>query len=230
MRSERELEGISRDEFRDALVKGLGRALLYVKTYGLDRVKDLVLYACLHDLSYDVQIEGSRAKWLFAMFVDSPDYLEFREAILATMVVEDETWVLLQLCGLAKEMALIGDSIAEQALFDFVYRRANLCAQQHGDDSIIEDWIGVDIETIDLFINNYHSGDAELILAVLNEVEIDNEDLFPIGYSILRLSEKQSNSELGLLLNWRSYALLLLSSASSYQTERGWANNRYIVS
>jgi hypothetical protein len=411
MRSERELEGISRDEFRDALAKGLGRALLYVKTCGLDRVKDLVLYACLHDVSYDAQIEGSRAKWLFGMFVDSPYYLEFREAILAALVVEEEeTWVLLQLCGLAREMALIGDSIAEQALFDFVYRRANLRAQQHGDDSIIEDWIGVDelievrgidalvelsriygrrvlanpddwviddlqiftdkpaeivrvfeeyakveesiavyyqylidrqvfmtdeerkstrqssprqrrsisqrlgsanetiidaarnkegeypsiymtfgiratpseletilgllltetdediclrllwvfsrkplprladrlfdwadsqygklrmaavaalarisddrvyqlgrsklakrqltgvdIGTIDLFINNYHSGDAELILAVLNEVEIDREDLFLIGYGILRLSEKQSNLELGLLLNW----------------------------
>jgi hypothetical protein len=59
---------LSRDEFGDALAKGLGRALLYVKTYGLDRVKDLVLHACLHDLSYDAQIEGSRAKWLFAMF------------------------------------------------------------------------------------------------------------------------------------------------------------------
>jgi hypothetical protein len=61
---------------------------------------------------------------------------------------------------------------------------------------------GVDTGTIDLFINNYHAGDAQLILAVLNEVEIDNEDLFSIGYSILRLSEKQSNLELGLLLNW----------------------------
>jgi hypothetical protein len=73
---EEELEGLSRDEFGDALAKGLGRALSHVKTYGLDRVKDLVLYACLHDVSYDAQIEGSRAKWLFAMFVASPYYLE----------------------------------------------------------------------------------------------------------------------------------------------------------
>jgi hypothetical protein len=150
---EEELEGLSRDEFADALAKGLGRALLYVKTYGLDRVKDLVLYACLHDVSYDAQIEGSRAKWLFAMFAGSPDYLEFREAILAAMLVKEETWVLLQLCGLTKEMALIEDSlaesplpgrIAEQALADFVYRRANfILPQPIGDYSIVEDWIGV---------------------------------------------------------------------------------------
>jgi hypothetical protein len=135
---------LSRDEFEDALAKGLGRALLYVKTYGLDRVKDLVLNACLHDLSYDAQIEGSRAKWLFAMFVDSPEYLEFREAILAAMVVEEETWALLQLCGFAKEMALKGDSVAEQALADRVYLQSNLRGQQHDNDLIIEDWIGVD--------------------------------------------------------------------------------------
>jgi hypothetical protein len=143
--SEAKLEDLSRDEFEDALAKGLGRALLYVKSYGLDRVKDLVLYACLHDVSYDAQIEGSRAKWLFAMFAGSPDYLEFREAILAAMVVEEETWVLLQLCGMAKEMALIGDSTAEQALADFVYRRANfILPRQMGEDySIVEDWIGV---------------------------------------------------------------------------------------
>jgi hypothetical protein len=150
---EEELEGLSRDEFEDALAKGLGRALLYVKSYGLDRVKDLVLYACLHDFSYDAQIEGSRAKWLFAMFVGSPYYLEFREAILAALVVEEEeTWVLVQLCGLAKEMALVGNSlaeplpgrIAEQALADFVYQRANLRAQQHGDVFFTQDWIGVD--------------------------------------------------------------------------------------
>ncbi len=152
MMSGDKLEGLSRDEFEDALVKGLGRALLYVKSYGLDRVKDLVLYACLHDVSYDAQIEGSRAKWLFAMFVGSPYYLEFREAILAALVVEEETWILLQLCGLIKEMALIGDSlaeplpgrIAEQALADFVYRRASfLLPRQVGDYSIVEDWIGV---------------------------------------------------------------------------------------
>jgi hypothetical protein len=396
-------EGLSRDEFEDALAKGLGRALLYVKTYGLDRVKDLVLYACLHDVSYDAQIEGSRAKWLFAMFVDSPYYLEFREAILARIVLEDETWVLLQLCGLAREMALIGDSIAEQALVDFVYRRASfLLPRQVGDYSIGEDWIGVnelievrgidallelsriygrrllanpddwvmdnlqiftdksaevvrlfeeyakkeesiavyyhylidrqvfmtdeerkftrqssprkktsietilnaarnkegeypsiymtfavratateletvfdlllteadediclrllwmfrrtplprladrlfdwadssygklrmaavevlarisddrvyglgrsklahrqltgmDIGTIDLFIHNYHSGDEELLLAGLNDVEINDEDRFSIGRSILSLSQQQSHPELGLLLNW----------------------------
>jgi hypothetical protein len=52
---------LSRAEFADAIAKGLGRTFLYVKNYGLDNVKDLVLAACLDDLSYDPQIETSRA-------------------------------------------------------------------------------------------------------------------------------------------------------------------------
>jgi hypothetical protein len=58
---------LSRDEFADAISKGLGRAFLYMQDRGLDRVKDLVLNACLHDLSYDPQSEANRAKWLFTL-------------------------------------------------------------------------------------------------------------------------------------------------------------------
>ncbi len=119
-----ELEQLSRDEFADAIAKGLGRALLYVKNYGLDRVKDLVLNACLQNLIFDAQLEGTRTQWLFAMFADSPYYLEFRDAITASISIETETWTLLQLCGLAREMALRGDKIAEQALVDRVYKYA----------------------------------------------------------------------------------------------------------
>jgi hypothetical protein len=61
---------------------------------------------------------------------------------------------------------------------------------------------GVDIDTLDLFINNYHAGDAELILAGLKAVEIDIEDLHAIGFSIFYISEKQVNPELVILLEW----------------------------
>jgi hypothetical protein len=127
---------LTRDEFADAIAKGLGRAFLYVRDRGLDRVKDLVLNACLHHVGYDPQCEGSRAKWLFLMFADSPYYLEFKDAILAALVVETETWDLLQLCQLAKEMALKGDIIAADRLADRVYQQA---AQPSSND-----WLGAD--------------------------------------------------------------------------------------
>jgi hypothetical protein len=81
---------LSRSEFADAIAKGLGRAFLYIKNHGLDRVHDLLLNACLHDLSYDTQYSESRSKWLFFMLVNSPHYLEFRDEILAVLFMESD--------------------------------------------------------------------------------------------------------------------------------------------
>jgi hypothetical protein len=386
------MSDLSRTEFTDAISKGLGRALIHVKAHGLDLVKDLVLNACLHNLSYDPQIEHSRAKWLLAMFADSSHYQEFRDAILAEMSVVSSNWDLLQLCELAREMAWAGDPIAADRLADFVYEQAttpvlenwagaNQLVQLSGLDAVLklakiygarllanpDDWIpeldifteqrteiiemfdryaateesisvyyqylidqevfvitedlqstqpprssqlliatiidraqhkeqqypsiyagfgyrataieldtifnlllsepdeeiclrllwvftraslpsladrlfdwansedkrlrtaaiqalaqtsadrvyqlgrsklaarqltGADIKTINLFINNYHSGDAELILTGLNEVEIDPDDLLMIGCSIIKLSQQQSDLEAAILLMW----------------------------
>jgi hypothetical protein len=113
---------LSRAEFADAIAKGLGRALLYVQNYGLDRVKDLVLNACLHDLSYDIQCSNRRSKWLFAMFANSPHYLEFRDEILTELWKEPESYNdLYQICGIVKEMALAGDIVAIEKLAERVY-------------------------------------------------------------------------------------------------------------
>lgn len=112
---------LSRDEFADAIAKGLGRAFLYVQNHGLDRVKDLVLTACLDDLSYDRQCDTSRAEWLFAMFADSPHYSEFRDKILAALFIESDFHEPYQLCELAAEMALKGDAVAVDTLEKYVY-------------------------------------------------------------------------------------------------------------
>jgi hypothetical protein len=112
---------LSRDEFADAIAKGLGRAFLYIKHHGLDRVKDLVLNACLDDLSYDRQCDTSRAEWLFAMFAESPYYPEFRDKILAALFIESDFHEPYQLCELATEMALKGDVVAVDTLEKYVY-------------------------------------------------------------------------------------------------------------
>ncbi len=48
---------LSRAEFTDAIAKGLSRAFLYIRTHGLDNVKDLVLNACLHAITTNPQCE-----------------------------------------------------------------------------------------------------------------------------------------------------------------------------
>lgn len=127
---------LDRDTFAGALRKGHGRVLLHVLSYGLEDVADLVLTACLHTQSYDAQSEPSRADWLFRMFDASPQYGAFGAAILDRLESETDTWDLLQLCELAREMAAHGDDDARRRLWRCVQSKA---ASPAGDD-----WMGAE--------------------------------------------------------------------------------------
>ncbi len=107
---------LGRREFASALQKGLGRAFLHASRFGLDGVADLVLEACLRNQGYDPQVESSKSPWLFAMFGTSPEYSEFKKKILGALKVEKESWKLLQLFELAREMAEHGDHGARKAI------------------------------------------------------------------------------------------------------------------
>jgi hypothetical protein len=126
---------LDRQNFASALQKGLGRAFLHVKQYGLDNVSDLVLQACLHDQAWDPQCEGSRAKWLFSMFHNSKHFQEFYSAILGALETERDTWNLQQLFELAREMALIGNKRAQETIRGRALKNAN---RKSSDD----DWVG----------------------------------------------------------------------------------------
>ena len=131
-----QIKELNREEFANSIAKGLGRALLHINYYGLDQVKDLVLNACLHDLSYDPQSEDSRAEWLFSMFAQSSHYQEFSKAILEALAIEKNRWDLVQLFELALEMALAGDLSAKNQIIDRAYKEASIPSSA--------DWIGAD--------------------------------------------------------------------------------------
>lgn len=106
-------------EFAAALKRGQGRALQYVRQHGLSEVGDLVLESCLKNPAYDRQCEGSRAAWLFRMFLDSEDYDRFSAAILSelsSLPSEANCYDLEHLCELAALMAKAGDEAAASAL------------------------------------------------------------------------------------------------------------------
>lgn len=107
---------LTREQFADAVSKGLGRAMIHVKRHGLDDIADILLDACIHNKVYDVQCEDSRARWLFEMFKDRAEYPTFRNAILKALESETKCADLGQMCGLAKEMAQTGDDNAKQIL------------------------------------------------------------------------------------------------------------------
>ena len=96
---------LEREAIAKALHQGLGRAFLHVREHGLSGVEDVVLDACLHDRRYHSQYEPSRAAWLFQMCHNTPQYSEFRLAILDGLASSTEHSDLEQLFGLATEMA-----------------------------------------------------------------------------------------------------------------------------
>lgn len=127
---------LDRDAFSDALRKGHGRALMHVLGCGLEDVADLILTACLHTQSYDPQSEPSRADWLFRMFGASPQYAVFSAAIFDRLESETDTWDLLQLCELAREMAAHGDDEARRRLWR--------CVQSKAASPAGADWMGAE--------------------------------------------------------------------------------------
>ncbi|GEM_PF-2240129 len=138
MRTDKQLvKRLEKDEFAEAVKKGLGRALLHVMHHGVDDVADLVLDACIHNQTYDPQCEPRRAAWLFRMFRDSTQYQKLRESILGKLKTETDTWDFLQLCGLAKEMAARGDKYARQELGERVREKASIPSA--------DDWLGADL-------------------------------------------------------------------------------------
>lgn len=73
---------LNRREFREALSSGLGRALLHVKTYGTENVRDIIRDACVHNATYDRQVEDCRADWLMEIIQASREVDYFEEQIV----------------------------------------------------------------------------------------------------------------------------------------------------
>lgn len=98
--TEWDLEPIAHPEtvhYRDALQKGLGRALLWAKK-GKWREKAILREACLTDLRYDRQCEEARGPWLWRIMEVTGVIEDFREAILESLRTLDDGLAARQLC------------------------------------------------------------------------------------------------------------------------------------
>jgi hypothetical protein len=110
---------LTRDQFADALAKGLGRARVQVEHHGVAGLEDLVLDACLHNRAYDPQCESERAGWVF----DLAAAAGLAEHVLVPLVeklrtdTEAEFWDASHRCGLAARLADCGYSEARSALY-----------------------------------------------------------------------------------------------------------------
>jgi hypothetical protein len=109
---------LNRTEFSDALQKGKGRVVLYLREYGAAESQDEILQACLHNLTYDAQSEGSRAEWLMSLIDISSNEDFFRKPILEALTHSTDIWEVNQLMNLALAFARRGFSEGRRVIYE----------------------------------------------------------------------------------------------------------------
>lgn len=112
------MQPLSKEEFRDALRKGLGRAILHVKDYGADGLMDDILHAVTHNLVFDPQMNGNRYEWILWLIKKTRRVEFFRERVLEALRESREPWDLSLLYALAAEFAEGGDEEARTAIYE----------------------------------------------------------------------------------------------------------------
>ena len=59
---------MTKKEFKRYMCQGLGRCYTHLRdTDDKEKYKDIVLWGCLHSLSYDIQVEGTRAPYVYEL-------------------------------------------------------------------------------------------------------------------------------------------------------------------
>jgi hypothetical protein len=125
----------SPEQQRDALQKGLGRAMQWAMSRQLDDAP--LLEACVRDLLFDVQVEDSRGDWLWRMIraMDAAD--RFRVPILHALYELSDEPSAGQLCELARCYAEAGDETFRLRLYEIVEQKPFADSHWLGEEEII---------------------------------------------------------------------------------------------
>jgi hypothetical protein len=130
---------LSRQEFRDALRKGLGRAVLHVRSFGLRQMGTEITSAMNRRLAYDAQCEQGRGRFLWTVIQAAKAESDFRQIVvrkLATGLKRDH-YVTAQLCELAGRYAASGDTGIKEALYA-LFERSLATDSLLADEEIID--------------------------------------------------------------------------------------------
>jgi hypothetical protein len=105
-------------EFQRILEIGLGRAITFLEEHDAAPYRDAILRACVHNMAYDPQVEGSRAQYMFEIVQRTGEEAFYRDGILAALMPASDEWDAHQLFDLARMFAQAGDERARQAMYD----------------------------------------------------------------------------------------------------------------
>lgn len=97
--------------------------IAYLKTHDATPYHDLILYACLHNTTYDTQVEGYKTDYILEIInlTDEPDYYQ-SQILDATKQIDDETDErdTQHLIALTAEFAKLGDTEAKRIIYHHV--------------------------------------------------------------------------------------------------------------
>lgn len=108
---------LTRPQFRDALEKGLGRAILHARRYGLGGMHGEVHRALVNCLVYDSQCEWHRPAWLWKLMRAGRSEGRYRSTVLRELSKVKEYRDAQQLSALAYRFARGRDQQAKRALY-----------------------------------------------------------------------------------------------------------------
>lgn len=111
----------SLEQQRDALQKGLGRALQWALNGRLGETP--LLEACLRDQRFDTQFNSSRGDWLWQMIRAMEAAERFRVPVLHAIYELSDADTAAQLCELARHYAETGDEAFRERLYEIVEQK-----------------------------------------------------------------------------------------------------------
>lgn len=99
--------------------QGLGRCILTLRnSEDIEQYKDIVLWGCLHNLSYDTQCEGTRASYIYELttFFEDENYFVLPTVEAFEKIPRRSDWLFSHFCELLRRFAENGNTYAKGAL------------------------------------------------------------------------------------------------------------------
>lgn len=112
---------MTKKAFREAMARGLGRCVLELDhAEDVERYREIVMWGCTHDLSFDAQCEGTRAWYLRELIRRFCDETPFLDGVIRKFsgYRSNGGWEFSQYCELLALFAQEGNGQASAALWE----------------------------------------------------------------------------------------------------------------
>ncbi len=110
---------MNKKDFKKYMQQGLGRCILALQSYeNIEKYKEIVLWGCLHNLSYDTQCEGTRASYIYELttYFNDENYFLLPCIEAFKKIPRRSDWLFSHFAELLRRFAENGNKRAERAL------------------------------------------------------------------------------------------------------------------